>query len=373
MVEGRLGSFAKPLLLQGVAVLVLAGLVIAGYFWIYIPAVPMETVMRVVHDYGSGHAALPSPGTLARPDEIDEAYDTHINSLLALEDFAELERIAQKNRVEKGRVLGGSWKTHEYFTTTTYPLVDGAVTDRDFQQQIAIIKRWNAAYPESATARISLAGLYAYYAFYGRGPGFVDSINWWHWHLYRARTALATKTLFEAATLKERDPYWFEAMQQVAFFEGWDKRHERELLDQAIAFEPDYYHYDRHHANYLRTEWYGEPGEIEKFAEETSSQMGEPTSSIVYFQIVSSLACYCRQQMEDLPKASWPKIRLGYTNLSQLYGTSNTTANRFAFIAGTFNDKASSHEAFGTITAMDKDVWYTESVFETSREWSNSP
>jgi hypothetical protein len=274
-------------LLQGVAALVLGGLVLDGAFWIYIPNVPMETVMRAVEDYGSGHAELLSPGTLARPDETDQAYDVHINSLLRQEDFAELERIAQKNRVEKGRVLGGSWKSHEYFTTTTYPLVDGAITDSDFRQQIAIVKRWKAAYPESATARISLAGLYAYYAFYGRGPGFVDSINWWHWHSYRARTALAKKTLFEAATLKERDPYWFEAMQQVAFFEGWDKQHEQELLYQAITFEPNYYHYYRRHASYLRTEWYGEPGDIEKFADEASSRMQEPSSSVVYFQIVS--------------------------------------------------------------------------------------
>jgi hypothetical protein len=39
--------------------------------------------------------------------------------------------------------------------------------------------------------------------------------------------------------LKEKDPFWYEAMQLVAHDEGWDQADVRELFDQAVAFEPE--------------------------------------------------------------------------------------------------------------------------------------
>jgi hypothetical protein len=62
----------------------------------------------------------------------------------------------------------------------------------------------------------------------------------------------ANPVLLAAARLKERDPHWYEAMQQVAFEEGWENAHARELLDQAVTFEPGYYHYYREYADYLK-------------------------------------------------------------------------------------------------------------------------
>ncbi len=39
------------------------------------------------------------------------------------------------------------------------------------------------------------------------------------WELYGERAPLAKDALLAAARLKERDPHWYEAIQQVAFQE----------------------------------------------------------------------------------------------------------------------------------------------------------
>jgi hypothetical protein len=329
--------------------------------------------MDVVRDYGRGRQGPLSPSAPRKPEETDDQYRAHISNLLVQEDFAQLEKIAQQNRMEKGRLIGGYWKTYEFFLATGYPTSTGELKDSDYQFQIGIVKKWIAAYPNSAAAAISLADLYTYYASFGRGPGFADSVSDAQWQRYYERTALAKQLLIEAARLKERDPEWYAAMQQVAHHEGWDKRQARELLDQAVAFEPGYYHFYRFYAEYLLPHWYGQPGDIQAFAEEISSHLPEPDSSIVYFQIVSSLACYCRQALEDLPHTSWPKIRRGYTSLARLYGTSNLIANRFAFMATKFMDKPSAHEAFALIATMDSNIWYTKDIFDNSRDWANAP
>ncbi|MGO9844398.1 MAG: hypothetical protein ACLPZF_24860 [Candidatus Acidiferrales bacterium] len=236
-----------------------------------------------------------------------------------------------------------------------------------------MLDKWIAAYPKSAAARISLAEFYINYGDFARGTGYADSVSNSQWRLFNERTALAKQALLEAAAFPERDPYWYAAMQMVAHHEGWNKDQARDLLDQAIAFEPGYYHFYVDYAYYLLPQWYGEKGDIQAFAEKTSAQLLSPDNSIVYFQIMSSLACYCQESMEGLSRASYQELRDGYVNLFRLYGTSNLTANRFALMAAMFHDKFSAHEAFAEVASRDSTVWTTQESFEYFRAWANAP
>ena len=122
------------------------------------------------------------------------------------------------------------------------------MTDSDYKFHVRRIEKWIAAYPQSAAARIALARTYTNYAGFARGDGEADNVSNGQWNLYGERAALAKEALLAAAHFRERDPHWYEAMQEVAFEEGWTKAHARELLDQAVAFEPGYYHYYREYA-----------------------------------------------------------------------------------------------------------------------------
>jgi hypothetical protein len=315
--------------------------------------VATAAVMKTIQDYGRDHHSLLTPGSLAKPDEPDGLYSARIKNLLVQEDFAQLEKIAQQSGIEKGRLLGGVWKTFAFYNGTGKPASAGTPIDSDYAAQIARVKKWIAAYPDSPTPRISLAYLYLNYSWLARGSGLANSVSESQWSLFKSRNAQAKAILLEAGALKEKDPYWYEAMQLVAHDEGWDQADVRELFDQAVAFEPEYYHYYREYARYVSPQWYGERGDILAFAEETSNRIPEPNGSMLYFQIVSSLACYCKPDFEDLHQISYPIAKQGYANITRFYGTSNLNANRFAFMATTFEDQPSAHEAFAAISSMD--------------------
>lgn len=336
------------------------------------PPPSIDTIMKTVRDYGTGHAGLLAPEDSAKPDEADGLYRAHISALLVQGDYAQLEKLAQQNRVEKGRLLGGFWKNFDFFWAVSHPQSSSQVTDADYVSQLDTLNKWVKTYPQSSAARIALAECYINYADFARGDGYADSVSDAQWRLYNQRTALAQQTLLDAAPLKERDPHWYAVMQYVAHNNGWDHAHARELLDEAIAFEPGYYHFYMNYAHYLLPQWYGKEGDIQALADQTSVGLSEPDSSIIYFQIMSTFACYCQGSIEQLAHANYAKLRNGYDNLTRLYGSSDLTANRFALMATTFQDKYSAHDAFAAITKRDPEIWTNETYYKSARAWADS-
>jgi hypothetical protein len=163
-------------------------------------------------------------------------------------------------------------------------------------------------------------------------------------------------------------------MQNVALAQGWDKQQARELLDEASAFEPTYYHFYREYANFLLPKWYGEEGDTQAFAEEVSTRLGNPDGDIVYFEIASLLACQCDEQRNSLTGISWPKAKQGYADLKRLYGTSNLKMNRFAYMSVMAGDKSSAREAFIALgTDWSHLVWRNFDSFESARAWASTP
>jgi len=346
------------------------------------PSIPMDTVMQAVRDYGKGHQPTPVPVRTAAgqpagsgeelPSDTESLYQSHIGTMLAQEDFAQLDKEAQKVRADKSRVQGGVWKLYVFYEGLGKPAAGTHATAADWEAHLAGLKKWIAASPESATAHIALANAYIEYAWAARGEGYADSVSNSGWNRFGERIAWAKATLFEASRLKEKCAYWYEAMQIVALAEGWDKAHARELFDQAAAFEPTYYHYYREYANFLLPKWYGEEGETQAFAEEVASRLSEPDASIIYYEIASLLACQCDKDRDSLAGMSWPRVKQGYEKLTDLYGTSNLKLNRFAYMSFVANDQASARSVFPAIhDDWNHLVWHSAQNFEAAREWAS--
>lgn len=204
-----------------------------------------------------------------------------------------------------------------------------------------------------------------------RGSGLANTVSDSQWEKFGDGTSKAKAILLEVATLKEKDPMWYQVMLMVAQSEGWEKAEARELFDQAIAFEPGFYHYYRMYANLLLPQWYGEPGELGAFAQEITKPVAEPDGSILYFHTLSALDCYCKPSIKALQATDYAKIRQGYLNNVRLYGVTNLTANRFAFVASMFNDRTAARDAFASVDKMDGDIWLEEAAFQQYRAWAN--
>jgi hypothetical protein len=347
------------------------------------PIVSLDTatLAQLSSEYGQGGhpAGPPSVKQIAEKqtpvsDDLgssEEEYKSEIAAFLVEKDYDKLEKTAHEARTGKTRFNGGVWKLLDVYEALAAPIVGPAASEEDWKFHIASLKAWESARPESVTAMLALAETYVSYADKARGTGYADTVSEAGWKLHNERIAMSASTLAEAAKLKEKCPYWYEVMQHVALSQGWGKAQARKLLDDAIAFEPTYYHYYREYANFLLPKWYGQPGETEAFAEDTSNQIGGQEGKFVYFEIAGLASCQCDSDDSHMQYLSWPRIKEGYAALGQLYGYSNLKRNRFAHMAVEANDKPAAQQAFAMIgDDWDHTVWRSSRNFESAKNWA---
>lgn len=341
-----------------------------------------STLMRLARSYNPNKqtAQLPPAAKPAEsrktaignlPTELE--YASTVKQALIQGNFEQLEKIVSEARTGKGRIVGGTWKLAVFYSAVDETLVRPDSQESDWKVFFNTLNQWIAAKPESAAARISLAEAYMTYAWRARGNGYANSVSDRGWDLFNERVSQAADALAQAARLKEKCPYWYESMQAVALAQGWDKTQARELMDEAVAFEPDYYHFYREHANYLQTKWYGDEGEVEAFATEVADRVGGAQGDILYFEITSLVACQCDAQDDAMKEMSWPRIKQGYAGLSQLYGISSLKRNRFASMAVKAGDREAARTALGDIGGdWDKEVWVSADRFLSAKNWASS-
>jgi hypothetical protein len=337
-------------------------------------------VLDAIRSYGQGARAdqppAPSAGpararrTTAAPTEDDSAYVHCIMMMLYNRNYGELEREAHEARVGKGRFAGGVWKLYDFYAAVSGSPLAGDYKENDFINLHQLLAAWGAADPKSATAQIALAEMYVNWGTYARGSGYADAFTD-GWKIYKGRAEIAKGILVRASQLDEKCPFWYEAMQHVAMAQGWDKSQARYLLDQAVQFEPGFYHFYREYALFLEPRWYGEPGEAESFAKEISDRVGGEYGAYLYFEIASLLTCQCSPDPTDILNLSWPKIKEGYAAMDHLYGVSNVKLNRFAYMAYLSGDQHAARPTFRKIGEhWTAEPWLTREQFENAKAWA---
>jgi hypothetical protein len=345
---------------------------------------PLESgeLLEIARHYAPGphpgqvYAASPAPeNPKVSPDKLEtaEQYKSPIKLAFSRRNYDELEKAIREARQSKGRVLGGVWKIPVFYEAVYQAFLppSGNPPESDWKMYLDESKAWIKAKPESVAARLNLAQAYSGYAWAARGGGYANTVTDTGWRLFEERNALFAATLVEAAQLKEKDPYWFECMQNIALAQGWEKSEARELLELAVAFEPGYYHFYREYANYLQPRWYGEEGEVEAFDEEVSDRVGGLEGDMLYFEIASLVACQCDSTKTALQNFSWARIKNGYFALEQLYGFSNRKRNRFASMAYKEDDKLAASPALRQIGEdWDADVWVKREKFDAAKAWA---
>jgi hypothetical protein len=291
-----------------------------------------------------------------------------IQQLFVQEKFAELDCLANAARSSKSRFASGGWRLNVFYLAIAEP--QGHATEEDWGAHLETLNRWVSKKPESITARVALADGYTSYAWNARGSGYSDTVTQSGWKLFSQRIDKAKKILEDASRLQTKCPHWFDVMQTVALAESWDLTRATQLLDQAVAFEPDYQYYYRNYANYLGPHWNGEEGDAEKFAEQAADRVGGVKGDVLYFQIATQLICHCSAE-PNLKLLSWPRIQKGVGELEKQNGASLINLNLLAYMAVKENDSIIAHNAFLRIgDNWHKDIWRTEQYFDSSRSWA---
>jgi len=294
-----------------------------------------------------------------------------ISHLLESGAYGQLDSEAQQIRRGKDRLAGGGWKLNTFYAVVTVP---SNAEGGDWQAHINALKKWVAKDPQSAAARVALANAYMGWGSEARGTGYSDTVSQEGGNLFRQRVGMAKATLIEAAQLKEKCAGWFNTMQNISRAEGWSKADAKELLDQAISFEPGFYYFYQNHAEFLLSKWYGAEGDTQAFINEVTAGVPEPDGSMLYFELTESVACQCDPERDTLKGISWSKAKEGYANVERLYGTVNIKNNRYAYMAYMSRDKAAAAQAFALIgDNPDHNVWQDQNGFDTARAWATAP
>lgn len=333
--------------------------------------------MRAVREYGRGHQASPAMFSNSPVDSkagitLEDAgvYQDRIAKLLEDGEYAQLDAEARKVTGGRDKLIGGGWKLNTFYAAVSTP----ANGSNMWAQQVNKMKDWVAKDPQSATARVALAIAYTGWGWQARGGGYADSVSSGAWDWFYKSVGMAKTTLVEAAQLQEKSPNWFTAMQSVALAEGWSRSDEKELFDQAVAFEPSYYYFYQNHAGFLLPKWYGDEGETQAFINEVTAGIAEPESSMLYFELSDAVACQCDPSRDTLKDISWSKAKEGYANIERLYGTVNIKNNRYAYMAYMAGDKVAAKQAFALIgDRPGGQVWHDQNAFDTAKAWATAP
>jgi hypothetical protein len=300
-----------------------------------------------------------------------DQYFVEVQELLHRGNFDALDELAATARSSKDRFGGGGWKLHTVYLALTKPSEALAKEDSAWEAMIAKLTEWKSQKAESITAQVALAGAYVNYAWKARGSGSADKVGDEQWRLFEDRLELARTTLTEAATLHQKCPEWYWQMQAVALGQAWDRDLVIDLFHRAVSFEPDYQYYYRAMARYLSPEWHGSEGDLAAFADKVYAEVGDKQGSILYFEIAAEFICGCGKE-PALRILSWQKIRLGYSELEQVYGPSALKLNQFAYLAVQNRDRDSAHESFRRIGDNWSDVtWLNKKYFDRSKAWAS--
>lgn len=311
----------------------------------------------------------PPSATPSDPNSADDLEDSaatrevrrHVADLFKQRDYAEIDDIADKIRLNKTRLVGGGW-----LITRVYQGLE-ATKDTTPEEHIAQLNAWIAARPQSITPRVALARAYIRDAWAVRGTDDGSGSS-----LFAERIALAKKTLDDSASMTPMCPDWFFQMQTVAMAQGWDKRRAATLFVQAIRFEPEYLYYYQSYARYLLPKWDGKNGDDVAFSKQIADSVGGSRGDFIYYQIgiVVLGICNCTVQQNPL---DWARLQRGYQVQGEMFQNTNYDTNQLALLAWRFHDRAIAKYAFDEIgDKCVKRVWKSRSVFNKVRAWAEA-
>ena len=312
-------------------------------------------------------AAAAAPATSAPDSQYN--YTHEIRATLEREDFAALDQAAQAWRTSRSRFPGGVWRLFVLYEALSAPPAGDDASNSQWLAHLARLQRWVARRPDSITARIALAESHLDYGWNARGEGFANTVTDAGWRVFGEQLQIAAGILKQAAALKAKCPHWYYVMTVLARSQGWPMPATRALLEQAIAFEPAYYHTYREYAYNLLPRWAGKEGDAEAFAEEISSRIGGKEGAFVYFEVASTVNSCCLES--HLAAMSWPKIKEGFSAMEELYGVSDLKLNRFAYLAQMANDKATARLLLARPGFdWEPEVWLKKNKFDAFKSWA---
>jgi len=285
------------------------------------------------------------------------------------QDYSWIDREAGKLRISKERLPGGYWKLKALYEAIYEPAGEQA-SDGDWQDQMTQLEGWVKQRPQSITARVALAAAWRSYAWKARGDGRAETVSDVAWEVFNKRLSIAAQVLYEAATLKEKCPEWYEVSLRVSVGQSWNREEFERLFAEGVKLEPTFYYLYQVKAMYLLPRWFGKEGEWERFAEESALKVGGHQGDIIFFAIYAAMLSVNVNDVTfmNTHHFAWPRLKAGFRSIEKLYGVAPHRLNQACFFAVASGDTRTAVELFDRIgEEFDKTVWRSKSTFDIFR------
>jgi len=190
------------------------------------------------------------------------------------------------------------------------------------------------------------------------------------WEVFNKRLSIAAQVLYEAATLKEKCPEWYEVSLRVSVGQSWNREEFERLFAEGVKLEPTFYYLYQVKAMYLLPRWFGKEGEWERFAEESALKVGGHQGDIIFFAIYAAMLSVNVNDVTfmNTHHFAWPRLKAGFRSIEKLYGVAPHRLNQACFFAVASGDTRTAVELFDRIgEEFDKTVWRSKSTFDIFR------
>jgi hypothetical protein len=174
---------------------------------------------------------------------------------------AELEALRQKRKKDPT----AAHDLANYYDRFAEPAF---TSSRDIPEHSTKLAKWRKELPESPTPLIALGRAHLEYAWQARGGGFANTVTEEGWELFHGRLTEARRLLEQAVEMGVKDAEAHRQLIQVAKGQDLDKEQARAWLDAGRKIDPTYSFLYTAMAEYLLPRWHGEPGDVEKLANE---------------------------------------------------------------------------------------------------------
>ena len=198
-------------------------------------------------------------------------------------------------------------------------------------ENITTLEQWKSEYPQSIAAVILLMEAYTDIAWQYRGTTFSGGISVNGKEKFKEHLNIALNLIKHAeSSLKIDDPHFYQS--SIVIYVGLGQLDQKlnGIVQQSIAYDPDYYKVYTRLAPFLMPRWGGYSGGVEAFANWAALQSG---SDEIYARVATNIRQYGGHAGYKKFSFDWARIKVGYESLLNRYPTEFYQLHSYTWLA----------------------------------------
>jgi hypothetical protein len=294
-----------------------------------------------------------------------------VSALLHHRDFAKLNQLAEKYRVEKSLGEDGKPNLLGFYSGVSNAIAncgDVKQSEKQWTDHRKLLLDWRKVSPNAVAPTLALAQFMTAYAWHARGSGYSSTVTQDGQKLFDERIEEAKAQLQKMDADARNNPEWYVGMLKVALAQGWDKPDFDALFREAIAKFPTYYPLYNHKASFYNPKWYGSNEEFQAFLNATVQATAPELGETMYARLEASQG---EREMFRTGQADWKRMAAGLDRINKDFpGPWNL--NVYAKYACFASDIGSLRRLLGKIgQQVSYSAWGSKDQYESCRKFAN--